>query len=129
MATLVSFNPPVNSTAAAATDPSTAALLAELDSTNFGIPSTGNMTRGDRLYAVNMWLGGSTAALWAVEQATSTNIASSAIVTQLRLRTASNQHSQFIAVFKMGPADRIRVRQPSSVTGSFEAYLQAQEVA
>jgi hypothetical protein len=126
MAFFAFYNPPVDSTAGATADPSTSALLAELDSTNFGNQTS---LRGDRLYALNIWVGGSTAALWVVEQATSTNIASTAVVTALRVRTASNQHSQFVKVFKLGPSDRIRVRHPSSLSGTFEASLQAQEIA
>lgn len=127
MAMFVSYNPPVNSTEVQASDPSSAAILAELNSSHFG---TQNYTRGDRLYGVSVWLGGSTAALWVVEQADSTNIASSAIVVNPTfLRTASNQHSQFVFTFKLGPQHRIRVRQPSTVTGSFSAYLQAQELS
>lgn len=126
MALLVSYNPPVDSSQTAQADPSSAALIAELDSTSFGIPSTGKMTRSDRLYAVNVWLGGSTAALWVVEQAVSTVV--STYVVQKRLRTASNQHSQFIMAFKLAAADRIRVRLPSTLSGSFEASLQAQEI-
>jgi hypothetical protein len=126
MAFFAVYNPPVDSTAAAATDPSSVALIAELDSTNFLNQVS---RRGDRLYSVNIWVGGSTAALWVVEHATSTNIASSAVTTALRVRTASNQHSQFVKVFKLGPDDRIRVRLPSTLTGSFEAALQAQEIA
>ena len=122
----VSYNPPINSTFAAVTDPSTSELLAELNSTHF---LTQNVTRGDRLYGVSVWLGGSTAALWVVEQADSTNIASSAVVgSPIYLRTASNQHSQFVLAFKLGAQERIRVRQPSSASGSFTAYLQAQEL-
>lgn len=126
MAMFVSYNPPINSTAEAASDPSSVALLAELNSTNFG---TQNYTRGDRLYGVSLWLGGSTAALWIVEHANSTAISTASLVSpSLSLRTASNQHSQFVIVFKLGPQDRIRVRHPSTVTGSFTAYLQAQEL-
>lgn len=124
MAFFVAGNIPIDSTQGAATDPSSAALLAELDSTNFGPGST---RRQDRLYAVSIYLGGSTAALWVVEQATSTALNSFTV--QKRFRTASNQHSQFVAVFNLEGDDRIRVRHPSTVSGSFEAALQAQEIA
>ena len=126
MAFFVPYNPPIDSTAAGATDPSTTALLAELDSTNF---SNQTSQRSGRLYTVNIWVGGSTAALWTIEHATSTNIASSAVTSALRVRTASGQHSQFVRVFKLEANDRIRVRHPSSLSGTFEAGLQAQELA
>ena len=125
MAQFVSYNPPVNSTAGPATDPSTVALLAELDSTHF---SNQTSLRGDRLYGLNIYVGGSTTAIWAIDHATSTNIASTAIASQLVVRTAAGQHSQFVWAVKLGPTDRVRVRHPSSASGTFEASLQAQEL-
>ena len=124
MAFFVPFNPPINSTFAATADPSTATILAELESSNFG---NNTHQRGDRIYGVNIWVGGSTAATWVIEQATSTALA--ATVDSLTVRTASQQHSQFLKVFKLAANDRIRVRHASTVSGTFEAYLQAQELA
>lgn len=126
MATLAPFNPPVDSTAAPATNPSTAALLAELDSTNFGYQ---NSPPRDRLYQVYALLGGDTNATWVIEQASSTNIASSAILVQKTVRTAAYQTSQFVLTFKLAGTDRIRVRHPSSLSGVYAASLQAQELA
>lgn len=117
---------PINSTFAQATDPSTTALLAELDSSNFGVLSNGPA----RMYGVNIYLGGSTGALWVVEHATSTAITTGAVVDRVFLRTASGQTSQFIHNFRLtAPTDRLRVRHVSSVTGTFDAKLSAQEIA
>ena len=124
MAFFVPFNPPINSTFAPEASPSTSTILAELDSSNFG--NNVNL-RKDRIYGINAWLGGSTAATWVIEQATSTALADT--VDSLTVRTASQQHSQFLKVFKLGATDRIRVRHASTVSGTFEAYLQAQELA
>ena len=126
MAFFLPGNVPINSTFAQATDPSTTALLAELDSSNFQLGSTAPA----RMYGVNIYLGGSTGALWVVEHATSTNIASSAVADRVFLRTASGQTSQFVHNFRLtAVSDRIRVRHPSSVTGTFDAKLSAQEIS
>lgn len=119
-------NPPINSTFASATDPSTSALLAELDSSNFGESA---QRKRDRVYGVNAWLGGSTGALWVLESVTSTAVGSAAIIDRVFLRTASGQTSQFVHKFKLSATtDRIRVRHASSATGTFDAKLQAEEL-
>ena len=124
MAFFAPYNPPVNSTFAAESNPSTATIIAELESSNFG---NNTHQRSDRIYGVNIWVGGSTAATWWIEQATSTALTDT--TDRLTVRTASQQHSQFLKVFKLAANDRIRVRHASTVTGTFEAYLQAQELA
>jgi hypothetical protein len=126
MAFFLAGNIPINSTFAQATDPSTAALLAELDSSNFQVAPTSPA----RMYGVNIYLGGSTGALWVVEHARSTNVASSAVVDRVFLRTASGQTSQFVHNFRLtATTDRIRVRMPSSLSGTFDAKLSAQEIS
>jgi hypothetical protein len=118
---------PINSTFAPATDPSTAALLAELDSTNFQL---GPSSPKERMYSVFAYLGGSTGAYWCVEHASSTNIASTAIVDRFTVRTASGQTSQFVFKFRLtAQTDRIRVRHVSSVSGVFDAKLSAEEIS
>lgn len=127
MAFFLPGNVPINSTFAQATDPSTSALLAELDSSNFQIASASVVPR---MYGVNIYLGGSTGALWVVEHATSTNVASTAVADRVFLRTASGQTSQFVCNFRLtAGTDRIRVRHPSSVSGTFDAKLSAQEIS
>lgn len=116
---------PVNSTFASASNPSTATLLAELDSTNFQVSATSALAR---MYAVYGYLGGSTGGAWVVESATSTALGAS--VDRFFVRTASGQTSQFVFNFRLtAGTDRIRVRHTSTVTGDFEAKLSAQEIS
>jgi hypothetical protein len=117
-------NPPITSTFASATDPSTAALLAELDSSNF---KYGTLALKEHVYQVHAYLGGSTGAYWIVERSASTALNSA--VEQYRVRTASGQTSQFVFKFKStAVTDRIRVRHVSSVSGTFDATLCAEEL-
>lgn len=126
MSYFVTGNVPITSTFAATQDPSTSAILAELDSSNFGI-TTGYAKR-ERIWNVHAYLGGSTGAYWVVERATSTAV--NAGVEKVRVRTASGQTSQFVFRFRStSVTDRIRVRHESSVTGLFDAQLIAEEVA
>lgn len=124
MAFYLPGNTPINSTTLPQTDPSTAVLLAELDSTNFQLATR---SPDARTYAVSAYLGGSTGAYWVVESATSTAL--SASVDRFFFRTASGQTSQFIVKFRLtAPTDRIRVRHMSTVTGLFDAKLSAEEI-
>lgn len=120
-------NLPINSTYAPVNNPSTTALIAELDSSNFGAvaPNTRNESR---TYRVSIYLGGSTGGYWAIEQATSTAISAGVVVDAFYPRTASGQTSQFVRTYRMGGTDRIRARHVSSVTGLFEASFQAEEL-
>lgn len=116
---------PINSTFASVSDPSTATLLAELDSTNFQVQTS---TPKERMYAVYAYLGGSTGGAWVVESATSTAL--NASVDRFFVRTASGQTSQFVMKFRLtAQTDRIRVRHTSTATGSFEAKLSAEEIS
>lgn len=124
MSYFITGNVPINSTFAPATDPSTTALLAELDSSNFRPRGP-----GERIYGVHITLGGSTGGYWVVEHATSTNVASTAVADRCFYRTASGQTSQFVRKFRLtATTDRIRVRHVSSVSGLFEAGLSAEEL-
>ena len=125
MAFFQTGNIPYNSTQAPATDPSTATLLAELDSTNFQV---NNRTPAERIYAVYAYLGGSTGAYWQVESATSTAL--NAGVDKFFLRTASGQTSQFVLKFRLtAQTDRIRARLASTTSGTYDAKLSAEEIA
>lgn len=116
---------PYNSTFASVANPSTATLLAELDSSNFQIAATSPVAR---MYAVYAYLGGSTGGAWVVESATSTALG--ATVDAFNVRTASGQTSQFVFKFRLtAGTDRIRVRHTSTATGSFEAKLSAEEIS
>jgi hypothetical protein len=122
MAFFVTGNAPINSTFAVVVSPSTTALIAELDSSNFG--SSGKA----RTYSVNIWLGGSTGQVWVVEQVTSTSVSGTNVVDFFNPFTGSGQTSQFVRKYKVSGNDRIRVRHLSSVTGNFTASLQAEEI-
>ena len=124
MAFFVPGTPPINSTYARATDPSTSDLLAELDSSNFG------STRGG-IYAVHIWAGCSTVGDFVVEQCLSTGLGSTAIRDRHLIRVSPNLTPQYTRVYKLEPGDRIRVRPETAITGTqtAEAKLQAQEIA
>ena len=125
MSFFLTGNVPINSPQEPVSDPSTTAILAELDSTTFKNSSQGPA----RTYNVNMWVGGSTGAYWVCEQVTSTAISSAVVVTKVFWRTASGQTSQFVHKFRLtSPTERIRIRHVSSVTGTFDAKLQAEEL-
>jgi len=126
MSFFLTGNIPINSTFAPASDPSTTTIIAELDSTNFKVRSA---AASERIYGVNVWVGGSTGAYWVCEHATSTAVNSGAIVDRVFFRTASGQTSQFVHKFRLtATTDRIRLRHVSSVTGVFEGKLQAEEL-
>lgn len=120
-------NIPINSTYAPVNNPSTTALIAELDSSNFAL---GANAPKERIYNVNITLGGSTGGYWVFEVATSTTISAGAVTDLAYYRTASGQTSQFVRKVRLtATTDRIRVRHVSSVTGVFEASLQAEEIS
>lgn len=131
MAFFLTGNRPINSTQGPTADPSTAAILAELDSSQLGMRNSAGQDIGpaSRTFSVNIWLGGSTGMYWAVEQATSTAISSGVVVDAFYPRTASGQTSQFVRKFTLSPGHRLRVHHVSSVTGLADASLQAEELA
>lgn len=104
-------------------DPSTAAILSELTSANF------ESTFANRDYVVHAFLGGSTAGVWIVEQATSSNVDSTSRMNQTVVYTAAGQTSEFVKRFRVSGVERIRVRHFSSNTGSYHATLQAEELS
>ena len=55
---------PINSTFAPVANPSTATLLAELESTNFQVDA--NTRQQQRIYALSIWAGGSTGGYWSL---------------------------------------------------------------
>jgi hypothetical protein len=124
MAFFLPGNLPIASTFVEAANPSTATLLAELDSSNFRLNP---QTPAERTYQVHAYLSGSTAANWVVESATSTAL--SATVDRYLLRTSPQQTAQFVLAFRLtAQTDRIRVRHYSTNTGTYEAKLVAQEI-
>jgi len=113
---------PINSTGAAVTDPSTSVIIAELDSTNF------QSSRNGRIYAVDVWVGGSTSQVWQLELASSPNVDSTSILEATTLRNGSGMTHQYVKKFKLDGHQRIRLRQPVAVAGVYEAKLQAEEI-
>lgn len=113
-------NRPVNSTTAQpATNPSTATLIAEVDSTQLG---TQNFAVGQSRLALVTWiLGSDTNAVWQCEIATSTALASPQDA--IFLRTAGGQSAQFITTHVLEQNARVRARLNSTFTGSAHAYI------
>jgi hypothetical protein len=122
MAYFVTGDPPVVSTAASASNPSTTTLIAQLDSTQLLTVNRGGT------YNVNAYLGGSTQIEWWVEHVLSTGLGSTAIVKRTILRTASAVHSQFQFRIKFETDQFLRVRVGSTFTAIAEATLQAERL-
>ena len=117
-------NPPINSTVGPATNPSTATLVAELDSTQLG--TAGFRSGEQRIIGVTAILGCSTTALWQVEHATSTAL--SATADPIYIQTPSGQSGQYFVKFTVAANDRIRARLNSSITGTATAFLSGEYV-
>jgi hypothetical protein len=111
-------NPPIQSTQAASSDPSTSTLIAELNSSNGLIGG---------LYEVRWAVGASTGALFRLEHALSTGLGSTAIRDQAMVFTGSNQTSEFVFNYKLEAGDRLRVLTNSSFTGSVAAKISAEQ--
>lgn len=118
---------PVNSRGGASTgfgietNPSSATLIAEIDSTALRrIVQTGAVQ-------VTWMLGCSTNAIWVVEQATSTNLASTSnIVDRAYIQTPANQTGQYILTYKVNQGDRLRARLDSAITGVATCKISAE---
>ena len=124
MSFFLTGNQPINSTQGTAADPSTATLIAELDSSNFGTQSTRTIQ-----VQAHFYVGASTSALWWIEHATSTGLGSSAITDRLIVRTASGQHSQFAKRYLIGFGERLRIHVGSSFTGDADAKIQVEIIS
>lgn len=110
-------NPPIYSTTAASgTDPSTSALIAQLE----------NLT--DDIYEVRFGVGASTAAVWRFEHALSTGLGSTAIRKQIVTFTGTNQTAEYIYTFKAETGDRFRIVPLSSFTGTYGGVIQAEKL-
>lgn len=116
-------NPPINSTTAQpVSNPSTATLVAEIDSTQL---LTQNLVTGQSLNMLVTWIVGSdTLATWQLEQATSTAL--SAGVAPIFLKTPTGQSGQYLTMHRLGPNDRLRARVQSTFTASVTAFIQAE---
>lgn len=120
-------NPSINSTGATfVSDPSTATLVAELDSTQLGTAFyQAGQSNNVRLTVV---LGGnaSTNVQWVVDLASSTGLAAASIVDQKGMFTPAGQSAQYVWQWKLEKDYRIRARVNSSVAGLVAANLQAE---
>lgn len=121
--------PEIHSTGAGtANNPSTATLVAEIDSTQLGIV-TGAATVGGkngrtspaRLMAT---LGGSTSCDWRLEKSVSSTLADAPNFLVPSILTPTGQSGVYQFSIMVEPGDRIRARLNSSLTGSASAFLQ-----
>lgn len=107
-------NPPKQSTQTLTTDPSTSALVAELNGLR------------DGLYEVRYVIGASTGGLWRLEHALSTGLGSTGIRDQVVVYTGSNQSSEFVLAYKAETGDRFRIVPMSSFTGTCYGKISAE---
>lgn len=115
-------NPPINSTQAQPTGaPSTATLLAEVDSTQLG---TALWVTGQHSNARVTWIvGASTTAIFQLEHATSTELA--APVDACYVQTPTGQSAQYVFNVRLQPNSRLRARLNSTAANAV-AFIQAE---
>ena len=115
-------NVPIVSTGAGFTsDPSTATLLAEIDSTQLAsILPTGQP------FQVTAVIGASTNAQWRIEQCLSTGTGSTAVRDLVTILTPTAMSGQYTWKWQLQPGDRIRARVNSSFTATASAKLFAE---
>lgn len=114
-------NTPINSTGfTPVAAPSTATLIAELDSTRLG---TANFAVGQsRLFQVTWIVGADTNATWQLESATSSSLADGVDV--IFPKTPSGQSAQYVTFHVLEKDYRLRARQFSTAVNS-AAYISA----
>lgn len=121
---------PVNSTGGGTagswgfeTNPSTATLVAELDSTQLA-----QVLSAGALYQVTWIVGASTNAIWQLEYATSTNLDITATTTKdvTYVQTPSGQSGQYILSYQLKQGARLRARLQSAITGIATAKISAE---
>jgi|SRR6185295_12572406 len=114
-------NPPINSTGfTPVAAPSTATLIAELDSTRLGTVffDTGQ----SRQYQVTWIVGADTNATWQLESATSSSLADGVDV--IFPKTPSGQSAQYVTYHTLEKNMRLRARQFSTAVNS-AAFISA----
>ena len=107
-------NPPVQSTQALATDPSTATLIAEVQSLE------------NKLYEVRWCVGASTAAIFRLDHALSSGLGSTGARDRTVVFTGSNQSAEYVFAYRAESGDRFRVTVESSFSGSVFAKISAE---
>ena len=122
MAYFESGNIPIVSTGAGlTTDPSTATLLAEIDSTQLA-----SILPAGQPFQVTAVIGASTNAQWRIEQCLSTGTGSTAIRDLVTILTPTAMSGQYTWKWQLQPGDRIRARVNSSFTATASAKLFAE---
>lgn len=116
-------NHPINSTAGITAAPSTASLIAELDSTQLRTKDFG--ATYELNFNVKAILGASTTAIWQVEHAISTGLGSTAIIDTVFIQTPTGQSGEYTFDFRLQKDSRIRARLNSTAANAM-AFLQAQ---
>ena len=104
------------------TNPSTATLIAELDSTQLG-----QVLSGGSMYLVTWVVGASTNCIWQLEQASSTDL-SIAPRNLTYVQTPSNQSGQYQLTYKLEKGDRLRCRPQAAITGVATAQISAEPI-
>ena len=115
-------NEPINSSGGLTANPTTASLIAEVDSTALG--STG--WAAGKSYQVSWIVGASTLAVMRLEHCLSTGLGSTAIRDVVYAHTPSGVSPQYVTAHKLEPGDRLRVRVNSSFTGNASAWISAE---
>lgn len=131
MAWYDSGNAPINSTGAGfVTNPSTSALIAEIDSTQLAVVLQSAVSGAGRASAFRVtWIIGtnqSTAVAFRLEQALSTGLGSTGIRDRTFAVSGPGQSAQFVLNHKLQPGDRLRVVPDSSFAGTAYAKIQAE---
>lgn len=120
-------NPPILSTGAGlVSNPSTATLIAEIDSTQLG---TKDFAPGQHRTLQCTWIvGADTSATWQLEAAGSTALTAgpSTSVDMVWVKTPTGQSGQYITVHRVGPNARVRARVNSTFTGNATASIIAE---
>lgn len=111
-----------STTAQPVSNPSTATLCAELDSTQLG---TKNLADGQRLNCQVTWIvGGDTSATWQLESCASTAL--NAGVDQVFVKSPTGQSGQYITSHQLLKDYRLRARVASTFTASVVASISAE---
>lgn len=100
-------------------NPSTATLVAEIDSTQLA-----QVLTGGSVYQVSWLVGASTNAIWQLEQASSTDLAAVRDLTYVQ--TPSGQSGQYVLSYKLQKGDRLRARLQTAITGVATAKISAE---
>ena len=127
MAWYDSGNPPIcpsTTFAQPVSNPSTATLLCEIDSTQLGTKDFA--TGQSAIYRGTLLVGGDTNLVVQFEACKSTALSASTQIYYLRTPTA--QSGQYVLNFVLGPNYRLRARMVSTVTTSVVCSIQAERL-